>query len=58
MSMSALQWLGVVSRGGSVQKLKNSKRDYLKSAFYNLLMFIDFLPDRRVQYSILVIFTI
>lgn len=52
-SMSALQWLGVVERGWSIRKIKNPKRDYLKSAFYNLLMYIDFIPDRRVQYDLL-----
>ena len=52
-SMSALQWLWVVDRGGSVQKVKNPKRDFLKSAFYNLLMYIDWIPDRRIQYDLL-----
>lgn len=52
-SMSALQWLGVVDRGWTIQKLKSPKRDYLKSAFYNLLMYIDFIPDRRKQYELL-----
>lgn len=52
-SMSALEWLGVVDARGSVQKLKSSKRDYLKSAFYNLLMYVDFVPDRRKQFDIL-----
>ena len=52
-SMTALQWLWVVDRSWSVQKLKSQKRDYLKSAFYNLLMYIDFIPDRRKQYDLL-----
>lgn len=52
-SMSALQWLGVVERNWSIRKIKNPKRDYLKSAFYNLLMYIDFIPDRRLQYDLL-----
>lgn len=52
-SMSALEWLGVVDWKWSVQKLKNPKRNYLKSAFYNLLMYIDWIPDRRVQYDLL-----
>lgn len=52
-SMTALEWLGVVERNGSVQKIKNSKRNYLKSAFYNLLMYIDFIPDKRLQFEIL-----
>lgn len=52
-SMSALEWLGVVEARGSVQKLKSPKRDYLKSAFYNLLMYVDFIPDRRKQIDIL-----
>lgn len=52
-SMTALQWLWVVDRSGSVQKLKSQKRDYLKSSFYNLLMYIDFIPDRRKQYDLL-----
>ena len=51
--MSALQWLWVIERGGEVQKIKNPKRDYLKSAFYNLLMYIDWIPDRRLQYDLL-----
>lgn len=52
-SMSALQWLWVVDRGWSIQKPKSPKKDYLKSAFYNLIMYIDFLPDRRVQFDLL-----
>lgn len=52
-SMNALQWLWVVERGWSVRKIKNPKRDFLKSAFYNLLMYIDWIPDRRVQYELL-----
>lgn len=52
-SMSALQWLGVCDKWWSIQKVKNPKRDYLKSAFYNLLMYIDFIPDRRKQYDLL-----
>lgn len=52
-SMSALQWLWVVERGWSIRKIKNPKRDYLKSTFYNLIMYIDRLPDRRVQYDLL-----
>lgn len=52
-SMTALEWLGVVERNGTVQKIKNTKRNYLKSAFYNLLMYIDFIPDKRLQYEIL-----
>jgi hypothetical protein len=34
--------------------LKENKRNYLKSAFYNLLMYIDFVPDRKLQYDILI----
>ena len=52
-SMTALQWLGVTPRGWSVQKVKSKKRDYLKSAFYNLIMYIDFLPDPKKQYELL-----
>ena len=52
-SMTALQWLWVCDRSWSIQKVKNSKRDYLKSAFYNLLMYIDFIPDRKKQYDLL-----
>lgn len=52
-SMDALQWLWVVYRDWEVQKQKSPKRNYLKSAFYNLLMYVDFIPDRRVQYDIL-----
>jgi len=52
-SMSALEWLGVVDWKWCVQKIKKPKRDYLKSAFYNLLMYIDWIPDRRVQYDLL-----
>jgi len=52
-SMNALQWLWVVERDWKIQKLKSNKRDYLKSAFYNLLMYIDFIPDRKKQYDLL-----
>lgn len=52
-SMTALEWLGVVERNGCVQKLKSTKRNYLKSTFYNLLMYIDFIPDRKLQVEIL-----
>ena len=52
-SMSALEWLGIVERNWKVQKIKNPKRDYLKSAFYNMIMYIDRLPDKRMQYDLL-----
>lgn len=52
-SMTALEWLWIIDSKGSVQKLKNPKRDYLKSAFYNLLMYVDFIPSREKQYQIL-----
>lgn len=52
-SMSAVEWLWVVERNWSVQKIKNPKRDYLKSAFYNMIMYIDFIPDKRKQYELL-----
>ena len=52
-SMTALEWLGVVERNGCVQKVKSTKRNYLKSTFYNLLMYIDFIPDRKLQVEIL-----
>lgn len=52
-SMSALEWLWIVDWKWCVQKIKNSKRDYLKSAFYNMLMYIDFIPDRRKQFELL-----
>ena len=52
-SMTPLQWLGVCDRSWSIQKIKNPKRDFLKSAFYNLLMYIDFIPDRQKQCDLL-----
>lgn len=52
-SMTALEWLGVCQRNWSVQKIKSVRRDYLRSAFYNLLMYIDFIPDKRKQYDLL-----
>lgn len=52
-SMNALQWLWVAERGWFVRKIQKPKRDFLKSAFYNLLMYIDRIPDRRVQYDLL-----
>lgn len=52
-SLSALEWLWVVPRTWKIQKLPNTKRNYLKSAFYNLLMYLDFIPDRKLQYEIL-----
>lgn len=52
-SMTALEWLWVVDWKWTVQKTKKPKRDYLKSAFYNLLMYVDFIPDRRIQYDLL-----
>lgn len=52
-SMSALEWLWVIERNWKVQKIKNPKRDYLKSTFYNLIMYIDWLPDKRTQYDLL-----
>jgi len=51
--MSPLEWLWVIDGKWSIQKIKSTKRDYLKSAFYNLLMYIDFIPDRRKQYDLL-----
>lgn len=52
-SMDALQWLGVVYRDWQVQKVKSEKRNYLKSAFYNLLMYVDFIPNKKIQYDLL-----
>lgn len=52
-SMSALAWLGLVARDWQVQKNKSPKRDYLKSAFYNMLMYVDFLPNKIQQVNIL-----
>jgi len=52
-SMSAWEWLWTVECNWSVQKIKNPKRDYLKSTFYNLLMYIDYIPDRTKQYELL-----
>ena len=52
-SMSALQWLGLIYRDWKVQKQVENKRNYLKSAFYNLLMYVDFLPNKKLQYEIL-----
>lgn len=52
-SMSALEWLWIVKRDWKIQKQVEQKRDYLKSAFYNLLMYIDFIQDRKKQYDLL-----
>lgn len=51
--MSALQRLWIIDPSGEIQKVKTQKRNYLKSAFYNLLMHVDFIPDRRIQFDIL-----
>lgn len=52
-SLSALEWLWVIERTWKIKDVKQTKRNYLKSAFYNLLMYIDFIPDRELQYEIL-----
>lgn len=52
-SMSALEWLWIIERNWKVQKQDTVKRNYLKSAFYNLLMYVDFVPDKKLQYEIL-----
>lgn len=52
-SLTALQWLGVCERDWKIQKLKSQKRDYLKSAFFNLIMYIDFIPDKKKQFDLL-----
>lgn len=52
-SMNALQWLWVVPRDWQVQKKKEDKRNFLRSAFYNLLMYIDYLPSKEEQYKLL-----
>ena len=52
-SMSALQWLWVVECDWQIQKQTDTKKNYLKSAFYNLLMYVDFIPNKKLQYEIL-----
>lgn len=52
-SLSCLEWLWIIDRTWKVQKNKEPKKNYLKSAFYNLLMYIDFIPDKHLQYEIL-----
>lgn len=52
-SQSALEWLGINDCDWIVEKVKNVKKDYLASAFYNLIMYIDLLPTKQIQYDLL-----
>lgn len=52
-SLSALQWLWVVDRDWEIQKTSNKNKDYLKSTFYNLIMYLDFLPNKQEEYNLL-----
>lgn len=52
-SMSALEWLWIVDRVWTIWETTRTKRNYLKSAFYNLIMYLDFIPNRSLQYEIL-----
>ena len=52
-SQSALEWLGINPCDWTIEKQKAPKKDYLKSAFYNLIMYIDLLPTKEMQYELL-----
>lgn len=52
-SLTPLEWLWIVERNWKIKQIPTIKRNYLKSAFYNLLMYLDYLPDKRLQYDIL-----
>lgn len=52
-SLNVLEWLWIVERNWKIQKEKSKTKDYLKSAFYNLIMFLDMLPNKEEEYNIL-----
>lgn len=52
-SLDVLQWLWIVERDWKIQKEKSKTKDYLRSAFYNLIMFLDMLPNKNEEYNIL-----
>lgn len=52
-SQTAMEWLGINPPNWKVEKLKACKKDYLKSGFYNFMMYIDYLPDKKLQYELL-----
>lgn len=51
--MSALEWLWTVERSWTILKQKAKTKDYLKSTFYNLIMYLDFLPNKEEEYNLL-----
>lgn len=52
-SQSAMEWLGINHANWEIEKVKPMKKDYLKSAFYNLIMYIDLLPSKEIQFDLL-----
>lgn len=52
-SQTAMERLWINPPDWKIEKLKECKRDYLKSWFYNFMMYIDYLPDKKLQYELL-----
>ena len=52
-SQTAMEWLGINEPDWRIEKVKNVKKDYLKSGFYNFIMFIDQIPNKYAQYELL-----
>jgi len=52
-SQTALEWLWINEPDWKIEKVKNSKKDYFKSWFYNFMMFIDEMPNKQNQYELL-----
>ena len=52
-SQTAMEWLGVNPCDSKIEPLKNVKKDYLRSGFYNFLMYIDYLPTKQEQRDLL-----
>lgn len=52
-SQTALEWLWINQCDWIIEKKKEAKRDYLRSVFYNLIMYVDLLPSKQNQYDLL-----
>lgn len=52
-SQTAMEWLWINEPNWKIERLKDVKRDYLKSGFYNFMMYIDYLPDKKFQFELL-----
>ena len=52
-SQTAMEWLWINEPNWEIESVRNSKKDYLKSWFYNFMMYIDEIPNKELQYELL-----